>query len=130
MARASKAVKRSPGRPAKAKRGAKRKATAPGGAPRGGKVAQMDLFLAERQKEGGGTAARREADPAPVAGPAAVPGPSAGGKPPRRRETAESLGRRQREFSVSEFFQKNRHLLGFDNPAKALLTATTDQPRA
>jgi len=29
----------------------------------------------------------------------------------------------QREISVSEFFAKNRHLLGFDSPAKALLTA-------
>ncbi len=28
----------------------------------------------------------------------------------------------QREISVSEFFAKNRHLLGFDNPSKALLT--------
>ena len=28
----------------------------------------------------------------------------------------------QREISVSEFFAKNRHLLGFDNPKKALLT--------
>jgi DNA topoisomerase-6 subunit B len=28
----------------------------------------------------------------------------------------------QREISVSEFFAKNRHLLGFDNPRKALLT--------
>ncbi len=28
----------------------------------------------------------------------------------------------QREISVSEFFTKNRHLLGFDSPAKALLT--------
>ncbi|HKY32208.1 MAG TPA: DNA topoisomerase VI subunit B [Candidatus Polarisedimenticolia bacterium] len=41
----------------------------------------------------------------------------------RRRETAESMASRQREISVSEFFTKNRHLLGFDNPAKALLTA-------
>ena len=40
-----------------------------------------------------------------------------------RRETAESLASRQREISVSEFFTKNRHLLGFDNPQKALLTA-------
>ncbi len=40
-----------------------------------------------------------------------------------RRETAESLAARQRDISVSEFFTKNRHLLGFDNPAKALLTA-------
>src|SRR6266446_9763946 len=41
-------------------------------------------------------------------------------------ETAETMGRRQREISVAEFFQKNRHLLGFDNPAKALLTATKE----
>ena len=40
----------------------------------------------------------------------------------RRRETAASMGAKQREISVSEFFAKNRHLLGFDNPAKALLT--------
>jgi DNA topoisomerase VI subunit B len=39
-----------------------------------------------------------------------------------RRQTAESMASRQREISVSEFFTKNRHLLGFDNPAKALLT--------
>src|SRR3954468_15103766 len=41
---------------------------------------------------------------------------------PARRATAESMASRQREISVSEFFTKNRHLLGFDNPAKALLT--------
>jgi len=33
---------------------------------------------------------------------------------------------RQREISVSEFFTKNRHLLGFDNPRKALLTAVKE----
>ena len=36
--------------------------------------------------------------------------------------TAEALAQKQREISVSEFFVKNRHLLGFDNPSKALLT--------
>jgi len=41
---------------------------------------------------------------------------------PSRRTTAEAMGAKQREISVSEFFTKNRHLLGFDNPAKALLT--------
>ena len=40
-----------------------------------------------------------------------------------RREDAASMAARQREISVSEFFTKNRHLLGFDNPQKALLTA-------
>jgi len=32
------------------------------------------------------------------------------------------MAARQREISVSEFFTKNRHLLGFDSPTKALLT--------
>jgi DNA topoisomerase VI subunit B len=36
---------------------------------------------------------------------------------------AHQLAAKQREISVSEFFTKNRHLLGFDNPRKALLTA-------
>jgi DNA topoisomerase-6 subunit B len=43
-------------------------------------------------------------------------------KKPRRRATASSMAARQREISVSEFFTKNRHLLGFDSPTKALLT--------
>jgi len=36
--------------------------------------------------------------------------------------TADRMAAKQREISVSEFFLKNRHLLGFDNPKKALLT--------
>src|SRR5512135_2788027 len=40
--------------------------------------------------------------------------------------TAFELGSRQREISVSEFFLKNRHLLGFDTPAKALVTAVKE----
>jgi DNA topoisomerase-6 subunit B len=36
--------------------------------------------------------------------------------------TAASMAKQQREISVSEFFTKNRHLLGFDSPTKALLT--------
>ncbi len=40
----------------------------------------------------------------------------------RRRATAHSMAAAQRDISVSEFFAKNRHLLGFDNPRKALLT--------
>jgi len=39
-----------------------------------------------------------------------------------RHSTAEDMASRQREISVAEFFTKNRHLLGFDNPRKALLT--------
>src|SRR5690606_3875672 len=35
---------------------------------------------------------------------------------------AQQMASRQREISVADFFLKNRHLLGFDSPAKALLT--------
>src|SRR5678816_2709780 len=45
---------------------------------------------------------------------------------PRRRATAEAMAAKQRDISVSEFFAKNRHLLGFDNPRKALLTAVKE----
>ena len=34
---------------------------------------------------------------------------------------AEDLAKQQREISISEFFEKNRHLLGYDNKIKALL---------
>ncbi|MEK6799524.1 MAG: DNA topoisomerase VI subunit B [Planctomycetota bacterium] len=54
--------------------------------------------------------------------------PGRGGR--LRREathaTAESLAKQQREISVSEFFAKNRHLLGFDNKRKALLTTVKE----
>jgi len=43
-----------------------------------------------------------------------------------RRATAESMATKQRDVSVSEFFAKNRHLLGFDNPRKALLTTVKE----
>jgi len=39
------------------------------------------------------------------------------------KRTAEELAKKQREISIAEFFEKNRHLLGFDNPRRALLTA-------
>ncbi len=42
------------------------------------------------------------------------------------RDIAYALAERQREISVSEFFTKNRHLLGFDNPRKALLTCVKE----
>jgi len=66
---------------------------------------------------------------APAARPAPVvrepaPEPIAGRKKAAsQREDAQSMAARQREISISEFFTKNRHLLGFDNPQKALLTA-------
>lgn len=47
-------------------------------------------------------------------------------KSPRSYATAESMSKAQREISVSEFFAKNRHLLGFDNKRKALLTTVKE----
>src|SRR5688500_15281254 len=43
-----------------------------------------------------------------------------------RTVTAVEMGARQRDISVAEFFTKNRHLLGFDNPRKALLTCVKE----
>jgi DNA topoisomerase-6 subunit B len=42
------------------------------------------------------------------------------------KSMAEEMATRQRDISVSEFFAKNRHLLGFDNPRKALLTTVKE----
>lgn len=47
-------------------------------------------------------------------------------EPRRAYATAESMSKAQREISVSEFFAKNRHLLGFDNKRKALLTTVKE----
>ncbi|MFH1053634.1 MAG: DNA topoisomerase VI subunit B [Candidatus Woesearchaeota archaeon] len=39
---------------------------------------------------------------------------------------AVALAKGQREISISQFFEKNRHLLGFDNKRKALLTTVKE----
>jgi DNA topoisomerase-6 subunit B len=58
--------------------------------------------------------------------PKAAPEPSITVPKPSTAVSAEEMGARQREISVSEFFTKNRHLLGFDNPRKALLTCVKE----
>ncbi len=40
--------------------------------------------------------------------------------------TAEEMAKEHREVSVSEFFERNRHLLGYDNPTKALATVVKE----
>ncbi len=42
------------------------------------------------------------------------------------KKTAEDFAKEQKEISISEFFEKNKHLLGFDNPTKALLMAVKE----
>jgi DNA topoisomerase-6 subunit B len=105
-------------------------------AARGRRVQRPQLALFEDSSAKGAAAkAKAEAKPAPKQKPSAkqaeakpAPTEAAPVKAPLvsqekpRKVTAEVMAGRQREISVSEFFSKNRHLLGFDNPSKALLT--------
>ncbi len=43
-----------------------------------------------------------------------------------KKITAEQLSKNHKAISVAEFFEKNRHLLGFDNNRKALLTTVKE----
>ena len=70
------------------------------------------------------TAAAATDQPAPAAD--ARPEGAASRAPAKRRATAQALAAGQRDISVSEFFAKNRHLLGFDSPRKALLTSVKE----
>ncbi len=76
--------------------------------------------LAKKPSKPAAAAASPESTPAPE--------PAANGKPKetKRRATAQALAAGQRDISVSEFFAKNRHLLGFDSPRKALLTSVKE----
>ncbi len=47
-------------------------------------------------------------------------------KAARERVSAEKMSEQHREISISEFFTKNRHLLGFDNASRALLTSVKE----
>ena len=88
------------------------------------KASRTRIKTAPREAAGPKPAAKApEPSEAPLA-PVSVPAPTSEVEAPRTapRATAESLAQKQREISVAEFFTKNRHLLGFDNPSKALLT--------
>ena len=67
-----------------------------------------------------------ESAPRPETADPAVAAPAAARPPAKRRATAQTLAAGQRDISVSEFFAKNRHLLGFDSPRKALLTSVKE----
>jgi DNA topoisomerase-6 subunit B len=72
--------------------------------------------------------AKAKAKPEPKKKAAAVPPPAPETAPPAEepKTAAEVMAKKQREISVSEFFLKNRHLLGFDNARKALLTTVKE----
>lgn len=42
------------------------------------------------------------------------------------KKSAEELAKKHRQISIAEFFEKNRHLLGFDNPRRSLLTTVKE----
>ena len=51
------------------------------------------------------------------------------GKPKERNKNktkAHQLAKEQRDIPVSEFFEQNRHILGFDNPTHSLITAVKE----
>ena len=76
---------------------------------------------------------KSKAAPAPAAAvversddPAESPRARRGSASKASYSSAESIGQKQREISVSEFFAKNRHMLGFDSPTRAILTAVKE----
>ena len=105
-ATATKAAKKASPKPAKAKATKAKKASAKSAAP------LFDALEAPPEMD-----APAASDPAPAK--------ARSGKAPTYA-TAESMAKTQRSISVSEFFAKNRHLLGFDNPRKALLTTVKE----
>jgi len=81
--------------------------------------------MAQAQLKGTHRKASGKAAPRPAV--KAVPKPGVKREPKKIVQlTAADLAEKQREISVSEFFTKNRHLLGFDSPAKALLTSVKE----
>lgn len=42
------------------------------------------------------------------------------------KEIAYELARKQKEISVAEFFERNKHILGFGNPTRAIVTAVKE----
>jgi DNA topoisomerase VI subunit B len=123
-----------------------------GGAREVASIADVEVEL-ELEADAGAPAGLARAEERPSARrtsrerPAAPSKASKPGKPSKSRESAkpskpaksgrptgptnpeliaQAMAGRQREISVAEFFAKNRHLLGFDNPAKALLTTVKE----
>ena len=67
----------------------------------------------------------KSAPPSPN-GDSAKEKPETAKRPSYKGATAQEMSAKQRDISVAEFFQKNRHMLGFDNKRKALLTTVKE----
>jgi len=102
----------------RAKAPARGRAVSPERPPRSKPKARSRRKVEPEETEELPLVASEPAEPVESAPAEEAPAPRA----PKRRATAEQMAQNQREISISEFFTKNRHLLGFDNPSKALLT--------
>jgi DNA topoisomerase-6 subunit B len=99
---------------------------------------QKTLFGAPAASSRGSVARKKQAGPVIMPRGDESPGKAvkekaAGKKPARQVKTiqkgrtkAHEMADKAREISVSEFFAKNRHLLGFDSKRKALLTTVKE----
>jgi len=108
---------------------AKSKSAAPGKAKAAkAPAARRGAAAAKPAPAAKGAPERRKKSAAPEPAPELVliPAPEKKPRPERARVTAESMSEMQREISISEFFTKNRHLLGFDNASRALLTSVKE----
>lgn len=83
-------------------------------------LSQMDFAFDNKNK------ANTKSKPTPVKPVSSKPKAKKRSRKKKGPATAESMATKQRSISVSEFFAKNRHLLGFDNPRKSLLTAVKE----
>jgi DNA topoisomerase-6 subunit B len=107
---------------AAARNAAAARASGRGPAQRGGAREQVTQRKTTRRK----TARKKTPAKASAASRRRAAGGKSAAEKSRVRSTAADLAKKQRDISVSEFFAKNRHLLGFDNPSKALLTTVKE----
>jgi DNA topoisomerase-6 subunit B len=92
---------------------------------------QQDLFANEESDETMADSNEKKSTEKKSTGTKSTEAKSTEAKGAKKRSgksvvNAETMAKKQREISVSEFFTKNRHLLGFDSPRKALLTAVKE----
>jgi DNA topoisomerase-6 subunit B len=107
-------------------------AAPPGAIPVGSVRQAAFVPPSDEDEDGAADEAVEATEAAPRGRSRSVPAPAKPGGSARRggravrAVTAETLASKQRDISVSEFFAKNRHLLGFDNKRKALLTTVKE----
>jgi len=124
----AKAARRQPSLPglkAKKPKAVSRPGQAPGARPAKSAKGKAQGTLFAAPDEPPEAAEERGVGQAPPSAAETPQAPKRRGKAPQYA-TAESMAKSQRSISVSEFFAKNRHLLGFDNPRKALLTTVKE----